>query len=263
VIPSAIIFLLLLAPATAPDAPVFVILTHEGRLVRGEGGAVGSIRGLETIASSPSDDGLVATRGQEILLLPLARNNEPRLLLKHSTHVRFAELSPDGEFLTFSGSVTDAPEIFLATRDANGEFIRPRSIARGFGPSFSHHGRVIYFERGENGLAQFDTHTGVTTEFLPDYRRAHSVRCARDGKWIAFSMNRAMYLYRTSDNTVRQLSDGRSYDRFASFVGEEVLFFRETRDGEQQVVAIRTDRSNERVLYRGDVMLVIGLPPKP
>jgi hypothetical protein len=33
--------------------------------------------------------------------------------------------------------------------------------------------------------------------------------------------------------------------------------------GEQQVVAMRTDGTNERVLYRGDVMLACCLPEKP
>jgi Tol biopolymer transport system component len=205
---------------------------------------------------------VVATRGRQILLIPFDLNAEPKVLLTHTTPVRFAELSPDGEFLVFSGDLTDAPRIFLASRDAQDEFANAKPLAPGYGPSFSHDGRFIYFERGDDGLARLDGRAGTVEPFLPDNRRAHTVRCSRDGKWIAFSMDRAMYLYRTSDKSVRQLSDGKAYDRFPSFAGDDVVFFRETSDGKVQIVAVRTDGSNERLLERGDVMLACCLPEK-
>ena len=258
----------LLAPVPAPGTTrasdvAFIILTRDGQLVRNDGAPIAKdLRGLETISSCPTSSDIIATRGDEILLVPLDRDGEPKVILKHTAPIRFAEVSPDGEFLTFAASVSDMWDIYLATRDAHDRFTNVKSIARGYGPSFAHDGRFIYFERGEEGLARFDVHRGVTDAFVSDYPGAHTARCSRDGRWIAFSKERALYLYDTSDNAVRQLSDGGSYDRFASFAGDDVLFVRQTRKDKQQVVAIRMDGANERVLYVGDVMLVAAVPVK-
>jgi Tol biopolymer transport system component len=259
---SMIIGLLAPAPATTRASDVaFIVLTRDGQLVRNDGApSAKNLRGLETIASCPTLSDIVATRGNEILLVPLDRDVEPKVLLKHTAPVRFAELSPDGEFLVFSSNENDGWQVLLAERDAQGEFSQVRRTIAGYAPSFSHGGRFIYFEQGDKGLIKFEIRSGRWSEFLPDYRRAHTVRCSRDGKWIAFSMNRALYLCDTSDNSVRQLSDGDSYDRFASFAGDDVVFVREMRDGKQQGVAMRNDGTNTRVLYEGDVMLVAALP---
>jgi Tol biopolymer transport system component len=251
------------APTSAPDSSLsdisdaFVVLQRDGRIVRSDGAAIADTVGTETMSSVVTTGGLVTTRGEEIVLVPLT-GEKPRVILEHRSNVRFAELSPDGSMLAFSSS--DAPQIFLATRDARGEFTEPKPIARGYGPSFSHDGRFIYFEAGEAGLSRFDLREAKTSPFLLDDRGAHTVRCSRDGKWIAFSMDRALYLYRCEDKSVRKLTDGGAYDRFPSFAGNHILFYRETKAGEEQVVTINVDASNERVLYRGDVMSVCSLP---
>ena len=258
-----LVFVSIAPPTSNPTDLALILLPRNGSPIRTDRGAIASVRDLETISSCATIDGLIGTRSREVALVPFDQHGEPRVILTHTTPVRFAELSPDREFLAFSASVTDDPQIFLATRDAHGDFANAKPVARGYGPSFSHDGRFIYFERGDEGLARFDVHSGQVEPFLPDNRRAHTVRCSRDGKWIAFSMDRAMYLYRTSDKSARRLSDGKSYDRFASFAGEEVVFYRETSDGKEQIIAMRTDGTNERVLYRGDVMLACCLPPTP
>lgn len=252
----------LLAPATTRASDVsFIVLTRDGQLVRNDGNPIAkNLRGVETISSCPTLSDIVATRGNEIVLVPLDRDQKPKVLLKHTSPVRFAELSPDGEFLAFSSEGRDGWQVILAARDAQGQLTQLRQTITGYGPSFSHDGRFLYLEQADRGLVKFEIHSGRWSAFLPDYRGAHTVRCSRDGKWIAFSMDRALYLCDTSDNTVRQLSDGQSYDRFASFAGDNVLFFRETRDSKQQVVAMRVDGTNARVLYEGDVVLVVVLP---
>jgi hypothetical protein len=252
----------LIAPATTQASdPPFVILQRDGSLKRSDGGAIANVRGIETAWANANEEGFVVAQADEIRLLPID-GAESKLLLKYPARLRFAELSPDGEFLVFSATVTNDPEIFLATRGADERFENPRRIARGYGPSFSSDGRFIYFEGRGDGLRRFDAHQSVTEPFLPNYPGAHTVRCSRDGKWIAFSLDRALYVCRTSDQSVTKLTDGKSYDRFPSFIGGDILFVRQTREDKQQVVAIRTDATNERVLYEGDVMLVCALPAK-
>jgi Tol biopolymer transport system component len=95
--------------------------------------------------------------------------------------------------------------------------------------------------------------------FLPKYPDAHTVRCSPDGRFIAFSQDRALYLYHTADGSVRKLTDGNGYDRFPSFVGDRVIFWRETRSGARQAVSIRADATDERVLCEGDIELAIPI----
>jgi hypothetical protein len=262
----------LIAPAptpatTQPTHPTFVILQRDGSLKRSDGGAIANVRGIETMSSTSACDGIVATRGNEVLLIPVD-GGEPTLLFKHVSPVRFATIAPNELYLAISASSPRAKDrwnVCLVQRDALDRFTDAKSIYPGFGydPSFSSDSRLIYFEcTGQRGprIACFNRPAGL---FAPDaFADAYTVRCSPDGKWIAFSKDRALNLYRTSTRSVIRLTDGKSYDRFPSFSGEDILFVRETRERKQQVVAIHTDGTNERVLYEGDVMLVCALPAK-
>lgn len=254
-------------PTTQVSDPAFVILQRDGSLKRSDGGAIANVRGIETISTASACGGIVATRGNEVLLIPLD-GGESTVLFKHATPVRFATMSPNELYLAVSAPAprpNDGWNIWLVRRDELDHFSEAKSIYPGFGydPSFSSDSRFIHFEcNGLHGprIACFNRATGL---FAPDaFADAYTVRCAQDGKWIAFSKNRALHLYRTSEKSLRKLTDGKSYDRFPSFAGDDILFVRETREDKQQVVAIRTDGSNERVLYQGDVMLVCALPVK-
>jgi Tol biopolymer transport system component len=239
-----------------------VILQRDGTLKRSDGEAVANVRGIETIDGSVRDGKIIATRGRDIVRIGID-NGAVETLLTDTEIVRFATISGDGHALLCCSVLTEESGIFLAWRDASGKFGNPHFISSGYGPSISSDSRFIYFERGKTGLARYDMRRGITEPFLPKYAGAHTVRCSPDGRFIAFSSNRALFLYDDTDQSVKKLSNGIAYDRFASFAGEQVLFFRETRRGKQQVVTIGTDAKNERVLYEGDVTLVCAVPGKP
>jgi hypothetical protein len=254
------------------DAPLeLLILKREGSILRqvtGNTGAaaekIANVSGLETIDDAVVSQRLVATHGKDVLWISFDRR-PPVALLRHESNVRFATISNDAKSLAFSAD----GGVWLAAAGADGKFADAKRIAPefGYGPSFSSDGRVVYFE-GNGGLKRFDRTTGAVEPFLPKYPRAHTVRCSRDGRFITFSSERALFVYRTDDQSVRKLTDGRAYDRFPSFAGDEIVFFRESAGGAggvgggliRSAIGIRADGSNERELYRGDVELVCAKP---
>jgi Tol biopolymer transport system component len=250
---------------TTTTQPVrsYVVLTGDGTIELRTGEDVhrrASVSGIETIDHVVIGDGIVATRGRDILVLPLD-GRAPTTLLRHPSELRFATRSSNGKLLAFSAD----GGVWLASMNADGTFGEARRISSQFGydPSFSSDGRFIYFE-GNGGLKRFERATGAIQAFVAEQREAHTVRCSPDGRFIAFSCDRALYVYRTEDGGVRQLTSGRAYDRFASFVGDdEIVFFRESAGAAgrsiRSVMSIRADGSNEHELYRGDVELACAV----
>jgi dipeptidyl aminopeptidase/acylaminoacyl peptidase len=249
------------APTTQPAA-AFLVLRNTRTIDRIVGAIARNLpgaHGIQTMDCIVSGDAIVATRDNEVLLVRLG-GGPPVSLLRHPTEVRFATRSRDGKSLAFSAD----GGVWLASAKPDGTFGDPQRITNefGYGPSFSSDGRFVYFE-GDKGLKRYARETATIEPFLPDQPKAHTVRCSPDGRFIAFSRARALYLYHTDDRSVRKLTDGRAYDRFASFAGDRVLFFRESSDAAgrsiRSAMSIRTDGWDQRELLRGDVELVCAL----
>ncbi len=254
------------APSTAasqPDLPRLLTLTRQGIVVReADGGTrlIPNTRDVETIADVASTDGVIATRGRDVLFVPL--DGQPaKIALTNLKPVRFATLSPDRTRLACSSHDGNGWRVRVARySEADGTFeqARPLTTDHSYSPTFAAEGTAVYFET-ETGLARADLKTGRVEPFLPEFKKAHSVRCARDGRHIAFSHERALYLHDLRDASTRKLTPGTTYDRFPTFAGDHLAFYREQPAGEgahrETLVVMNLDGSGERVLVRGDVTL--------
>jgi len=243
------------APPPEDAPPRFAALTQAGLVVH-DGEAretVPDTDDVDTFCWAAEGNGFLATTKRE--LVRIAPDGRRTLLSSGWFAIRFPAVSPNGKRIAFGGRRKrgEAWGVWLVRADGAGE---PRRLLDGYGPSWSADGTSIYFERYKpnQGLSVLHLGSGEARPFLDDGRQAYTVDCSRSGRMIVFTRGRALTLYEPGKSSVRELTDHRTYNRFASFSPGEryLIFFRQDPTGEthpeRAIVVLDLQTDTEQVL---------------
>jgi serine/threonine-protein kinase len=106
----------------------------------------------------------------QIWILPMEGDRKPKLFLQTPFSLSYAELSPDGRWISYVSSESGSQEVYVQPYPGPGEKIRV-SPDGGNSPAWAKNGRELFYQRGNNALQTMavDVETAKTFQSGPPH----------------------------------------------------------------------------------------------